>query len=72
MGNTNFSLMLPRLLFTRNHGAELVAKAVRDRLRIEGCTVNERNDVVVNYEGKQLKVSCCAMYLPSPPPSGSY
>ena len=44
MGNTNFSIMLPRLLFTRNHGAELVAKAVRERLGVEQCTVNERNE----------------------------
>jgi lipoate-protein ligase A len=57
MGNTNFSIILPRLLFTRSHGAELVAKAVRDRLDIAGCTVNERNDVVVHSDGKDFKVS---------------
>ena len=62
--------MLPRLLFTRNHGAELVAKAVRDRLGIQGCTVNDRNDVVVNHEGKYLKVSRSTMSL-SPPPFSS-
>lgn len=46
-GNTNFSIILPRLLFTRAHGAELVARAVRDRLGVQECTVNERNDVIV-------------------------
>jgi hypothetical protein len=35
LGNTNFSIILPRLLFTRAHGAELVARAVRDRLGID-------------------------------------
>ncbi len=56
MGNTNFSIMLPRLLFTRNHGAELVAKAVRSRLGIGQCTVNDRNDVVLQNEKGQFKV----------------
>lgn len=57
MGNTNFSIMLPRLLFTRNHGAELVAKAVRERLGVEQCTVNERNDVIIRDGERDLKVS---------------
>jgi lipoate-protein ligase A len=56
MGNTNFSIILPRLLFTRAHGAELVAKAVRERLGVMGCTVNDRNDVIVRSEGKDFKV----------------
>jgi lipoate-protein ligase A len=47
MGNTNFSIILPRLLFTRAHGAELVAKAIRDRLGVQECTVNDRNDVII-------------------------
>ncbi|GFZ46240.1 hypothetical protein JCM24511_04487 [Saitozyma sp. JCM 24511] len=46
LGNTNFSIILPRLLFTRAHGAELVARAIRDRLGIDTCGVNKRNDVV--------------------------
>ncbi|OCF35398.1 lipoate-protein ligase A [Kwoniella heveanensis BCC8398] len=57
MGNTNFSIILPRLLFTRSHGAELVAAAIRDRLGIEGCTVNDRNDVVIREHGKEYKMS---------------
>lgn len=56
MGNTNFSIILPRLLFTRAHGAELVAKAVRD-LGVEGCTVNSRNDVIIKDGEKELKIS---------------
>jgi len=56
MGNTNFSIILPRLLFTRAHGAELVARAIRERLGIEGCGVNKRNDVVIRDGKKELKV----------------
>jgi hypothetical protein len=56
MGNTNFSIILPRLLFTRSHGAELVAKAVRS-LGVEGCTVNSRNDVIIKDGEKELKIS---------------
>jgi lipoate-protein ligase A len=55
MGNTNFSIILPRLLFTRAHGAELVAKAVRG-LGVEGCTVNSRNDVIIRDGEKELKI----------------
>nr|ODN81240.1 lipoate-protein ligase A [Cryptococcus depauperatus CBS 7841] len=47
IGNTNFSIILPRLLFTRSHGAQLVARAVRSKLGISGCSVNERNDIVI-------------------------
>nr|KIR50581.1 lipoate-protein ligase A [Cryptococcus bacillisporus CA1280] len=36
MGNTNFSIILPRLLFTRSHGAQLVSRAVRETLGITG------------------------------------
>lgn len=57
MGNTNFSIILPRLLFTRSHGAELVAKAIRDRLGVKQCTVNDRNDVVIRTDQRDLKVS---------------
>ena len=57
-GNTNFSIILPRLLFTRSHGANLVARAVRERLGVRECTVNERNDVTIRDEekGKDFKV----------------
>lgn len=59
MGNTNFSVILPRALFTRSGGAELVARAVRDRLNVPSCMVNERNDVVLRPDGTkegELKV----------------
>lgn len=60
MGNTNFSIILPRLLFTRAHGAELVARAVRDHLGISQCTVNERNDVIIKDGDRQLKIGPCS------------
>ncbi|KAK8869918.1 hypothetical protein IAR55_000486 [Kwoniella newhampshirensis] len=56
MGNTNFSIMLPRLLFTRSHGAELVARAIRERLSVQLCDVNERNDVIIRDGEKELKM----------------
>lgn len=48
--------MTPRVLFTRSGGAELVAKAVREKLDVPSCTVNERNDVVIRDGGPELKV----------------
>jgi lipoate-protein ligase A len=63
MGNTNFSIILPRLLFTRSHGAEFVSRAVRERLGIKECTVNDRNDVIIRDGAKDLKVSCTIIGL---------
>nr|ODN99699.1 lipoate-protein ligase A [Cryptococcus depauperatus CBS 7855] len=57
MGNTNFSIILPRLLFTRSHGAQLVARAVRSKLGISGCSVNERNDIVIKDGEREYKMS---------------
>lgn len=57
MGNTNFCIILPRLLFTRAHGAELVARAVRERLGIPQCIVNQRNDIIIRDGDKDFKVS---------------
>lgn len=57
LGNTNFSILLPRELFTRSHGAELVARAIRESLGVSNCTVNDRNDVVVKTENGNLKIS---------------
>jgi lipoate-protein ligase A len=57
MGNTNFSIILPRLLFTRRHGAELVARAVGNHLGVKGCGVNGRNDIVVTSQGRDYKAS---------------
>ncbi|XAO24119.1 hypothetical protein I312_102909 [Cryptococcus bacillisporus CA1280] len=57
MGNTNFSIILPRLLFTRSHGAQLVSRAVRETLGITGCGVNDRNDVIIRDGDREYKVS---------------
>ncbi|ORY32223.1 hypothetical protein BCR39DRAFT_557623 [Naematelia encephala] len=57
MGNTNFSIILPRLMFTRAHGAELVARAIREKLGITQCGVNERNDVIIRDDEHEFKVS---------------
>jgi lipoate-protein ligase A len=43
-------------MFTRAHGAELVARAARDRLGVEKCTVNSRNDVIIRDGEKELKI----------------
>lgn len=68
MGNTNFSIILPRLLFTRNHGAELVARAVRERLGLPNCGVNERNDVVIHDPklDRDFKMSLFPRYFQEP------
>ncbi|KAL0250278.1 hypothetical protein I308_102451 [Cryptococcus tetragattii IND107] len=57
MGNTNFSIILPRLLFTRSHGAQLVSRAIRETLGITGCGVNDRNDVIIRDGDREYKVS---------------
>lgn len=52
--------MLPRLAFTRSAGAELVSRAVRERLGVPPCTTNARHDIVVRPTGEagaELKVS---------------
>ncbi|KAK6902798.1 hypothetical protein I203_108057 [Kwoniella mangroviensis CBS 8507] len=62
MGNTNFSIILPRLLFTRSHGAELVSRAIREQLGIKECTVNERNDVIIRDGQKEYKMISGSAY----------
>ncbi|EIW69568.1 hypothetical protein TREMEDRAFT_30736, partial [Tremella mesenterica DSM 1558] len=57
MGNTNFSIFLPRLLFTRSHGAELIARAIRNRIGVQQCCVNSRNDIVIRDGINDFKVS---------------
>lgn len=47
LGNTNFSILLPRKLFDRSLGAEMVARAIRCGMGIQRATVNERGDVVL-------------------------
>jgi lipoate-protein ligase A len=47
MGNTNFSIHLPRSSFNRHATAQLVLRAVRS-LDID-ASVNDRNDVCVGH-----------------------
>jgi hypothetical protein len=48
-------------LFTREHGAELVAKAMRE-LGVGKCTVNSRNDVIIRDGERDLKI-CIFLFL---------
>lgn len=63
MGNTNFSIILPRLLFTRSHGAQLVSRAIRETLGITGCGVNDRNDVIIRDGDREYKMSSSELVL---------
>lgn len=56
LGNTNTAIIVPRLHFTRALGAELVSKAIRERLGISQCGVNDRNDVIIRDGERNLKV----------------
>ncbi len=46
LGNTNYSIAIPRVQFDRRTNAELVAQAVR--MLGPQATVNDRNDVVID------------------------
>ncbi len=48
LGNTNFSIHLPRLTFDRHHTAQIVLRAVRS-LGID-ANVNDRNDICIGKE----------------------
>lgn len=53
LGNTNYSIHLPRSTFDRNSTAQVVVRAVRS-LGID-AGVNERNDICVsNYKMSSL------------------
>ncbi|PKY29054.1 Lipoyltransferase and lipoate-protein ligase [Rhizophagus irregularis] len=58
IGNTNYTLIMPRIDFTRKHTAELVVRALTTRLDIPAY-VTERHDIAVNG----LKVSGSAFKL---------
>ncbi|EXX73099.1 putative lipoate--protein ligase [Rhizophagus irregularis DAOM 197198w] len=47
IGNTNYTLIMPRIDFTRKHTAELVVRALTTRLDIPAY-VTERHDIAVN------------------------
>lgn len=66
LGNTNTAVIVPRVHFTRALGAELVARAVRERLGIRECGVNDRNDVIIRDGEKSLKVSSDQIWYGSP------
>ena len=48
LGNTNFSIHLPRAAFDRNETAQVVLKAVRS-LGVD-ANVNDRNDICVGTD----------------------
>ncbi|KAJ3788899.1 Lipoyltransferase and lipoate-protein ligase, partial [Lentinula aff. detonsa] len=58
LGNTNFSIHLPRISFNRHLTAQVILRAVRS-LGID-ATVNDRNDICVGKE-KICCVSSCAL-----------
>ncbi len=53
LGNTNYSIAVPRTQFDLRTNAELIAKAVR--MLGPSATVNDRNDVIV--EGYKISRS---------------
>ncbi|KXS21409.1 Lipoyltransferase and lipoate-protein ligase, partial [Gonapodya prolifera JEL478] len=63
LGNTNYSLMVPRTEFSRSHGATMVARALHN-LDIPART-NERFDVVVDVNGHPKKISGSAYKIVS-------
>lgn len=52
LGNTNYSVMIPRETFDRNTNAELVASALSSPEIGISALVNERHDIVV--QGKKI------------------
>jgi len=55
IGNTNYTLIMPRIDFTRKHTAELVVGALTTRLDIPAY-VTERHDIAVN--GLKISLIC--------------
>ncbi|KAF9318417.1 Biotin/lipoate A/B protein ligase [Podila horticola] len=54
MGNTNYSIMMPRAVFDRRTNVELICRALHE-LDIPAL-VNERHDIVL--DGKKISISC--------------
>ncbi|CAG8706605.1 16679_t:CDS:2, partial [Funneliformis mosseae] len=52
IGNTNYTLIMPRSNFTRKHSAELVVRALTTKLGISAY-VTERHDIAI----QGLKIS---------------
>jgi lipoate-protein ligase A len=47
-GNTNWSVICPPAVFDRDKHAEMVVRALRQRLGVRGARVNERHDIVMD------------------------
>ncbi|CAE6411295.1 unnamed protein product [Rhizoctonia solani] len=56
LGNTNYSVMVPRETFTRDANAQLVASALNSQDIGIPAYVNERHDIVVH--GKKMSIIC--------------
>ncbi len=58
LGNTNFSIMIPRTLFSRSFGADIVAKALQQGMGLSNAGVNDRGDLVLaGSDGVSRKMS---------------
>ncbi|KAH8081224.1 hypothetical protein HD553DRAFT_299171 [Filobasidium floriforme] len=58
-GNINFSILIPRHLFTRSLGSGIIETALKDRLEIGRAGVNERGDLILwdKDDGNRNKAS---------------
>uniref|UniRef100_D8PNI2 Putative lipoate-protein ligase A n=1 Tax=Schizophyllum commune (strain H4-8 / FGSC 9210) TaxID=578458 RepID=D8PNI2_SCHCM len=61
LGNTNYSIHVPRTWFDRNVTSQIVLRAVRG-MGVPGATVNERNDVCVGTD-KMIDRLCLPAFL---------
>ncbi|KAL2117153.1 hypothetical protein VTJ04DRAFT_9321 [Mycothermus thermophilus] len=48
LGNANWSVICPPAIFTRDRHADMVAKALRERLGVPTAHVNGRHDIVID------------------------
>jgi lipoate-protein ligase A len=56
LGNINFSFLLPRALFTRSLGADIIVHALH-RMGFPHAQVNDRGDLVLLSHGVSRKMS---------------
>jgi len=52
-GNINFSILVPRHLFSRSLGAGIIENALKNRLNIDQAGVNERGDLILFDDANQ-------------------
>jgi hypothetical protein len=62
LGNTNFSIHLPRTSFDRHLTAQIVLRAVR-ALGVATAALNERNDICVGADKMSGAPSSCPAFL---------